>query len=219
MLCSHKNCRNYTFFLQNVFYFSQKGQSFCVFREINRWRETAILTHNLFLAALRGAQPLTGALCDWPNLFWPKAETNSRLTESHVAISIYHFTAPTISTQLRDCFCLFTQVCPVQRNLIDSSVKGQYATHEVKQFTMGQCTNYHNTTNHSFNCYDHVMYAPQTCTYQNIAKLLTHAIRILFADFKDFFYYKVLVVRLLHSSFFFFFFDTMSLRIEPFGVF
>ena len=42
----------------------------------------------------------------------------------------------------------------------------------VKQCTC-QCTNYHNTTNHYFG---HVIYIPQTSTYQNIAKLLTHPI-------------------------------------------
>ena len=31
----------------------------------------------------------------------------------------------------------------------------------------------HDTTNHSLNCFDHMIYMPQTSSYQNITKLLT----------------------------------------------
>ena len=46
--------------------------------------------------------------------------------------------------------------------------------HRVKQCTMCQHTTYHVTTYHSLNCFDHMIFMPQTCTYQNFVKLLTH---------------------------------------------
>ena len=54
---------------------------------------------------------------------------------------------------------------------------GFQINHGVKQCTICQRTNYHNTTNHSgsnhgLNCFLHVMYTLQTSSYQNIAKLI-----------------------------------------------
>ena len=71
----------------------------------------AVYWHNFFLATQ------WDALYDWLNLLWLQAETDSRLTVSHVGICIYHFTMPSISIQPHDCFHLFTQVHLVQRNL------------------------------------------------------------------------------------------------------
>ena len=54
---------------------------------------------------------------------WLQAGTDSWLTltsinlDSHAGICIYHFIMTMISDQLCDCFHLFTQVHPIQRNL------------------------------------------------------------------------------------------------------
>ena len=89
--------------------------------ETGRRKQTAILTHNFFLAALyfhnniqdptehlfcfsvgdippesfRTGQPLAETLLDRPNLFWLQADTHSRLTVSHVGIFISHSLMPT----------------------------------------------------------------------------------------------------------------------------
>ena len=46
-------------------------------------------------------------------------------------------------------------------------------THGVQQSTIYQHINYHDTTNHSLNCFSHVIEVLQISTYENIAKLLT----------------------------------------------
>ena len=78
-------------------------------------------------ARLWNAQPLACALRDWVNLFWLQAKTDCRLTVSHLGICIYHFSTPIISAHPPDSFHLFTLVRS-EKSLIDSLVKGQYAT-------------------------------------------------------------------------------------------
>ena len=89
--------------------------------------DTAILTHN-FISTLRdtaqrGAQPLTGTLCDWPNLFWLQDRDWPLLCGY---LCIYNSDTPTHH-------CLPVYICASCSHFVytartSSSVKNQYAT-------------------------------------------------------------------------------------------
>ena len=132
-----------------------------------RRSQTAILTHNffswpyyaelsprphlalLFLSRevfnwrLAVARCLSGASrlsYNKPNLFWPQAETDPRLTVSHVGICTNHLKMPTH-------FCWTTWLLPpiytsascAEKSLIDDSVKGQYAIPSIPLLPSSLC--------------------------------------------------------------------------------
>ena len=76
-----------------------------------------------------GTQPLAGALRELPNLFWPQADTVSRLRflVSHVGICLYHFLKPTHFRSTKWLLLLiYTCASCAEKSLIDWSGKGQY---------------------------------------------------------------------------------------------
>ena len=127
------------------FLFLWKGSNVCSVRETGRDKETktdCYIDPQLLLTIwccviFKG--PLSTSSVYWPGEYstgghcelppqavrtrWLQAGTDSRLTliptdpDPPVGIHIHHFIMPTSSDQPRDCFHLFIQVLPVQRNL------------------------------------------------------------------------------------------------------
>ena len=130
-----------------IFFILSKGVKllWCV-RDRQRQRQTVILTHNNFFSRSYHAVSSSRAHLALLLLSWgtqPEAavgccpsgrcklgltHTDSNRPRLSHNICMHHFTMLKTSDQPWDCFFLFTQMHLVQRNLIDSSVKGQYAT-------------------------------------------------------------------------------------------
>ena len=69
-----------------------------------------------------GTHPLTGTFRDWPNLFWPQAETDC-ISHGDLHISFYN-TQPCATMWL--LLFIYTGMSCAEKS--DSSSKGQYAT-------------------------------------------------------------------------------------------
>ena len=97
----------------------------CV-RETNveKWMETAILTHN-FLAAQGGDTAPAGH--PTTSLDYKQTQRLKLDRKSHMGICIYHFITPTISVPMW-LLPLISIGASCVEDLIDSSVRSQYAT-------------------------------------------------------------------------------------------
>ena len=126
--------------IYSSFYSFVRRSNVCSGRETDgdkrRQRQTAILSHNFHFSrqyhAMLSSRPhiallllLGRRVLNWRPLWATSLTVTSSWDSNTHTVSnwfehshIYHFIMPTISDQPRDCFRLFTQVHPVQRDLL-----------------------------------------------------------------------------------------------------
>ena len=107
--------------------YSQKGFKLLWYERQTDRKQTTILTHNFFswpYHNVLSSRPLLATLLLLGQKYstrghskWLKGGSWLKTHTDSVGICIYHFIMPTTSNKPHHCFCLFTQVHPVQKNL------------------------------------------------------------------------------------------------------